>query len=391
MSRKRQPVGVLSNYASATGQFDAHALQALARQATTASRSELAKSVVVLFDSPRNELSAEARAMAYDILHAIIRDIEMATRQEIARRLAEFGDVPSDLIRFLANDKIEVAYPVILKSGVLDDSDLIEIIRSRSPEHAHAVARRPSVNPVVANALVMTGFEDVIVAALNNPGANFAPGTIGYLVDKSREVKAIREPVLKRPEMNAELAVRMFAWVSAVLREYILRNFEIDKTAFIRLCEAIMLDEIEYFASKAGKGDAAKKINALIKNKVSVPPEMLIFALRGGDVNAFITAFTAITEIKAHMVDRILFDPTGKGLAVVCKSLDIGRVPFVSIFTLAQKIRAEVTGTIKVRMTAAMDFYDALPKQLADEMFGEWKRDADYVGSLRILAQRMQN
>ena len=373
----------------ATGPLDAQTLQALAREATTASRSELAKSVVVLFDGPEAELSADARTMAYDILHAIVRDIEMATRQEIARRLAELGDVPIDLIRFLANDKIEVAYPVIVKSGVLDDSDLIEIIRARSPEHALAVADRPSIGPTVANALVMTGFEDVIVAALKNPGATFAPGTIEYLVEKSREQKAIREPILKRPEMNSELAVRMFAWVSAALREYILRKFEIDKAAFNQLCETIVLDEIEHFAAKT-KSDIAKRIQTTIEDKGKPTHELLIHALRASDVSAFTGAFTAMTDIQPHMIDRLLFDPTGKGLAIVCKSLDIGRVPFVSLFTLAQKIRAEVTGTIKVRMKAAMDFYDLLPKQIADETLDEWKRGGDYVGSLRVLTQRMQ-
>ena len=381
---------VMQNSADSSGQIDAQALQALARQATTSSRSELAKSVVVLFDSPDAALSPQARTMAYDILHTVIRDIEMATRQEISRRLAERGDAPADLIRFLANDKIEVAYPILAKSGVLTDSDLIEVVRMRSSEHAHAVAARPAIGPAVANALVMTGAEDVIVAALRNPGASFAPGTMDYLVEKSREQKAIREPILKRPEMRSELAIRMFAWVSAALREYILRTFEVDKASFNQLCETIMLDEIEHFAAK-NKSDVAKKIQTLIKDKVKLTHELLILSLRASDVNSFIAAFANMTDIKAHMIDRLLFDPTGKGLAVACKGLGIGKVPFVSLFTLAQKIRAEVTGTIKVRMKAAMDFYDALQQKDADETMAEWKRGGDYVGSLRILSQRMQN
>ena len=370
-------------------QFDAQALQALARQATASSRSELAKSVVVLFDGPNVALSPEARAMAYDILHAVVRDIEMATRQEISRRLAEQGDAPSDLIRFLANDKIEVAYPVLAKSGVLDDADLIEVVRMRSTEHARAVATRAAISPAVTNALAMSGIEDVIVAALRNPGAAFAPGTMDYLVDKSREQKAIREPILRRPEMRSELAIRMFAWVSAALREYILRKFDIDKASFNQLCETIMLDEIEHFTAK-NKSDIAKRIQALIKDKGKLTHELLILSLRASDVNAFIAAFTNMSDIKAHMIDRLLFDPTGKGLAVACKGLGIGKVPFVSLFTLAQKIRAEVTGTIKVRMNAAMDFYDALQQKDADATLSEWKRDGDYVGSLRLLTQRMQ-
>ena len=381
----------LPKFDSPDPRIDADALKALARQATTSSRSELAQSVVVLFDSPSAELNPEARSMAYDILHTLIRDIEMATRQEISRRLAEQGDAPKELIRFLANDAIEVAFPVLLKSGVLDDEDLIEVIRMRSIEHALAVADRPALSPAVANALAMTGAEDVIVAVLKNPGAAFAPGTMDYLVEKSREQKAIQGPILKRPEINSGLALRMFAWVSAVLREYILSTFEIDKAAFNQLCETIVLDEIERYANKpSGAGSFSKKLPGLIKEKGKLTPDMLILALREGDVDAFVNMFGRMTDLKAQIIDRLLFDPTGRGLAVFCKSSDAGKFVFASLFTLGQKIKSEATGTIKQRLLAATEFYDALSKKDADDVMNEWRKGVDYVGSIRALGQQMR-
>ncbi|MEK7246781.1 MAG: DUF2336 domain-containing protein, partial [Pseudomonadota bacterium] len=323
-------------------QVDAEALQALARQATTASRSELAQSVVVLFDRPAETLSPEARAMAYDILHSIVRDIEMATRQEISRRLAERDDAPHDLIRFLANDTIEVAYPILVKSDALDDTDLIEVIRTRTLEHSLAVATRSALTRAVTDALVMTDAEDVIVAVLKNPGAAFTPGTMVRLVDKAQKVRAIREPLVMRREMNPELALRLFLLVSSVLREYILSHFDFDRNAVNQLCDQIMLDEIEHFTGAGtNKGEASKKIAALAKSQGKLTPEMLILALREGDVNAFLSVFGRMAELKSHMIDRLLFDPTGKGLAVGCKGVGVGKIAFVSLFTLGQKIRAE--------------------------------------------------
>ena len=379
------------NSDSSARQFDAETLQALARQTTTASRSELAQSIVFLFDKPAGKLSPEARAMAYDILHAIIRDIEMATRQEISRRLAERNDAPPELIRFLANDTIEVAFPVLVKSGALDDADLIEIIRMRTTAHSLAIAARPSVSPSVTDALVRTDAEDVIVAVLKNPGSEVAPGTMVRLVEKSRQSRAIREPIIMRREMNPELALRMFLWVSSALRDHILHNFNFDRNAVNQLCDQIMMDEIERFAHESmHKGELSKKISALIKNKGKLTPEMLILALRDGDVNTFVTLCERMTELKPHMIDRLLFDPTGKGLAVACKGIGAGKIAFVSLFSLGQKIRAEVTGTIKLRLLEAIDFYDALPPKDAADVMNEWRRGGDYVGSIRVLTHRMQ-
>ena len=373
-------------------QLDAEAMQTLARQATRASRSDLAQSVVVLFDGPEAGLSPEARAMAYDILHAIIRDIEMATRQEIARRLAERNDAPHDLIRFLADDTIEVAFPVLAKSGVLDDADLLEVIRMRSTEHSLAIATRPSVSPLVTDALVKTDAEDVIVAVLKNPGSEVAPDTMLRLVEKSRQSRPIREPLVMRREMKPELALRVFLWVSGALREHILRNFNFDRNAVNQLCEQVMVDEIGHFALKStNKGELSRKLSALIKNNGKLTPEMLILALRDGDVNTFIALFGRMTDLTAHMIDRLLFDPTGKGLAIACKGIGGGKIAFASLFTLAQKIRAEVTGTIKMRLLEAIDFYDALPQKDAADVLNEWRRGADYVGSVRVVTHRMKS
>jgi uncharacterized protein (DUF2336 family) len=376
----------------AARQIDGEALQALAREETKASRSELAQSIVFLFDRPAGELSPQARAMAYDILQAVVRDIEMATRQEIARRLAERTDAPIELIRFLANDAIEVAFPILVKSGALDDADLIEIVRTHAKEHSLAVAQRPALSETVADALVMTDAEDVIVAVLKNQGANLASGTMIRLVEKAQKVRSIRDPLVVRREMNPELALRLFLLVSTALREYILQNFKFDRAAVNQLCDQIMLDEIEHFTHDGtNKGDLSKRIATMIKSKGKITPEMLVLALREGEVNTFVTLFGRMTELKPHMTDRIMFDPTGKGLAISCKSLGAGKIAFVSLFTLAQKIRAEVTGTIKVRLREAIDFYDALPQKDAVDVMNEWRRGADYVGSVRVLAHRMKS
>jgi uncharacterized protein (DUF2336 family) len=367
-------------------------LQTLAREATTASRSELAKSVVGLFGNPIYELSDDARTMAYEILHTIVRDIEMATRQEIGRRLAERPDVPRDLIRFLANDAIEVAFPVLVNSGLLDDADLIAVINSHTLEHALAIAARPTLRPPVTDALVATDAEDVIVEVLKNPGAEFSPRTFADLVEKSRQKRPLREPILMRREMTPELALRMFLWVTAALREHILNRFSFDRNAVNQLCDQIASEEIENFVAvnKAGKGDFSKKLPALVKEKGRLTPEMLVLALREGDVSTFNGILIRLAEIPNHFVDRLLFDSTGRGLAVACKSLGMGKIAFSSIFALAQKIRGEVDGLVKQRLRAASEFFDQLSKQDAVDVVGQWRKGADYVASMQVLGERMR-
>ena len=74
-----------------------------------------------------------------DILHRLVHDFEKSLRTIIAKNLVDWSDIPQDLATFLANDDIDVAYPILSKSGVLKDENLIEIIQHRTMEHQMAL------------------------------------------------------------------------------------------------------------------------------------------------------------------------------------------------------------------------------------------------------------
>ena len=80
-----------------------------------------------------------------EILRQLIHDVEMSVRLALSERLAAEDSAPKDLIQILANAEIEVAYPILKDSSVLQDIDLIEIIQHRTMNHQLAVAMRDSL------------------------------------------------------------------------------------------------------------------------------------------------------------------------------------------------------------------------------------------------------
>ena len=57
---------------------------------------------------------------------------------------------PAIWAKILANDDIEVAYPILTLSTVLLDEDLIEVARNRTIEHQVAIAERPDISEEVS-------------------------------------------------------------------------------------------------------------------------------------------------------------------------------------------------------------------------------------------------
>ncbi|MDH5750135.1 MAG: DUF2336 domain-containing protein, partial [Rhodospirillales bacterium] len=135
-------------------QVDSEYLLNLARQKSAESRSILGKTMSDLFMDTNIILTDTEREMMFDILHGIFHEIEMSIRKAFGEQLSEAEDVPNELLKLLANDDIEVAYPVLTKSRVLRDEALIEVIQQRTREHMLAIAQREHVSERVTDELV---------------------------------------------------------------------------------------------------------------------------------------------------------------------------------------------------------------------------------------------
>ena len=151
-------------------------------------------------------------------MRQLIHDVEVSVRRALAERLSEQPLAPHELVIALANDEIEVAHPLLVNSDVLQDLELIEIIRNRTLEHQLAIGIRKSVSEEVTDALIATDSVDVIKTLLENHHAKISQRTMEYLVEQSQRVDTYQNPLLRRPDLDTTLAKRMYWWVSAALR-----------------------------------------------------------------------------------------------------------------------------------------------------------------------------
>ena len=371
---------------------EAQALQALAREGTQRSRAELALSVAHLFEKPEMTMVARERAIAYDILQTLILDIEVAIRRDISNILAQQSDAPHALIQALAHDEIGVAFPILVKSGVLDDPDLIGVIRTHGVDHWLAVAQRPAIGLQVSARLVETNSEKTILALLRNKSAAISAKTMEHLVERSREVASYRQPILDRDDLDSALAVRMFFWVSTVLRDHIVEKFKLDEKIVENLVGQVVANEMRRVAEdKRPHREVSVELKTLMKDEGRLTADMLMIALREGEIPLFVSMFSRMTTLGEHLVGRMLFEHDGKGLAIACRGAEIGRIAFTGIFALAQKMRAADTSAIHRQLPEILEFYQSFPRAAADEVLDQWRRGADYAGAIRSVERKLRN
>ncbi len=68
----------------------------------------------------------------------------------VAAALSECLYAPATLVRRLCDQTVDIAAPLLIRSSVLSDIDLIALIGRHGNGHARAIARRPGLNPTIA-------------------------------------------------------------------------------------------------------------------------------------------------------------------------------------------------------------------------------------------------
>lgn len=365
------------------GKVESMYLLRLARDRSGTGRRAFADALSDLFVADGSGLNEQERALMYDILHRIIHDIETAMRTEVSRHLAEQFDVPHDLVKVLAADEIEVAYPILTLSTVLLDEDLIEIARDRTIEHQIAIAERPDVSEAVTDVLVGLGDETVITTLLKNPSARVTSATMEYLVEESKRVNAFQEPILRRADLPTGLAARMVFWVSAALRQYIVDNFDIDEATIDDALETTSLDIIQSAPPK--RATKSMDLAEALGGEGAATPELLIGALRDGEMRLFSALFQRMTGLSERLIMDILLEPGGEGLAIACKASGIGKAYFAAIYALIRRTRPGNNREARRELRSLMSLYDKMSTDSAKDVARRWRRNVGYLAAIRDL------
>lgn len=361
--------------------LDVDELFTLARDRSTRSRAALVGTVSDLFCDGEQELSTRERTLMAEILRQLVDDVEQSVRVTLAERLAGRDDAPRELVLALANDSFMVAHPILLRSPVLHDGELIEIIHHRTLQHQLAIAMRTSISEAVTTALVATEDSAVVRTLLENGGAQLSPVTLEYLVEQSQHVSAYQQPLLNRDDLGEDLAKRMVCWVSAALRQHILDHYEIDAENLDDSMGATIADLVEDMRARKRVGNGYA-LAELLAHANALSPRFLIALLREGEVALFEGLLAEMTGLRVTLIRRFLYEPGGEALAIACKAIHIDKADFASIFLLSRQARPGDHSVDPEELSRILDIFDRLRPTAVMTVLQRWRLDPDYLYSV---------
>jgi len=362
---------------------DLHTLLSLARDKSVEGRTALVKALGDLFYDSHSELSDDERNLMGDILQRLIGDVESVVRKALAETLSGIPGAPPQIINALANDALDIAYPILIESSVLQDMELVEIIRHRTAEHQLAIAMRETVSETVSDALVDTDNNDVIRTLVENRGARISGETLEKIVDRSESQPDLQSPLLQRNELSPTLAKRMYWWVSAALRKSIVERFDIDSVELDKSIERAVKDLMGEPIAKAENADNTDHMIKSLINAGKVTPPLMIQTLRQGEIALFEEMLSGLSNLNAKLVRRFVFEPGGEALAILCRALEIMKPDFASIFLLSRSARPGDKVVDPSELTRVLDLYDRIKLETAKKVVEHWRLDPDYLFALK--------
>ncbi len=365
--------------------MDSDALLTLARDRSQEGRKRLSAAISDIFGGTSDALSDRERLLMLEILKDLIGSCERNVRKSIAEKLASASDVPHKLALELANDEAEIAFPILSQSNVLQDEDLIEVIRNRTVQHQLAVAIRNPVNVDVSDALVESGHEEVITRLLTNKAAKISDTTIEYLVDQSERVKSYQDPILHRDDLDPKLAQRMFLWVSAALRQHIIENYDVDMTLIDDILERSALEIFTSIELKGKAASTARRLADALAEEGQATTEMMVMALECGEVALFVSMLQRETGLRENLLTRFISEPTGEGLTTVARAIGIPKPQFVQIYALCRKVHPPTGESFGKSLKKVLTLFGDIDQNAARQIISRWRRDIGYLQAVREI------
>jgi uncharacterized protein (DUF2336 family) len=364
----------------------------LAREKSEQARSHLFEVMGDLFQEQASVLSAQERALMVDILEKLVREVSQDIRRKLSHRLADLPGTPRELAVLLANDEIDIASPILMRSRALQDTDLIEIIHHRSRQHILAVAMRRDLSMSVSDVLVETGHSDVIMALLNNQEAEISEASLAYNVDQSKHVDAFQEPLVHRRDLPRELAVNMCYWVSAAIRKFIIDKFQVDANDLDDTIQPILHEQVASAEAEARQPETltpAEEAARAIRESGKLTARLMIQTLRRGEIPMFEAMFAQASGLRLALINRLLYEIGGNGIAVIARGLRLTREEFATIYLLTRRARPgpAATGGGAVDLGRALGFYDKVGTEAAMKVLERWRRDPQYLFAIKTIEQ----
>ncbi len=338
MSRRR--AALMQRGAEVAERLAAKDVATLQKDPSAANRALVARK----FGAQYDELAENApRDLVKALLNLLVGDVETQVRRSLALAVASSDQLPATVASRLARDRIEVAQPVLEQSPLLDDAELIDIVRTNAMQYALAVAGRERVSEQLADALVDSGKQPVVARLVGNAGAALSAKTLKRVMEDWQGDRQVQDRLVRRPALPFEMIEHMVGAIGDRIEWELVQSRRMDPHEARSLMQAVR-DRTAVGLTAKEHGD--RKLEVHLRERLSTGElghDDLVQFLREGDVAAFEQTLGLMAELEQKTVRRFAYNDDRRYLAALCLKAGLPAPHYLTI-RMALELAARSVG-----------------------------------------------
>ncbi len=346
-------------------------LAALSQETSPESRRQILRDVTDLFVEEIPSQNSTVYAEFDALLQTLAKKVDEHARATLSERLADCAEAPHELVLQLAMDAIEVAGPILLRSSVLNDDDLVNIVENQTQEHIRAIAERESVSEEVSRAIAVKGDDTSLSRLILNEGAKVDRFTFEIATERAEHSPMIQGSLVRRSNTPADLLADLIPIVESALREQIVERFEGLKPAVLEAALAASHERLAKRLLEESEVEAARQRLDVLRVRHALDASLLISLLKQDKILDFQVGFAELAGVSTHAVKRAMEHDSPDGLLLFCKSSGIKKADFLMMAGLTNRaalVKNAAHEDLDSRFNAIRDMarvYDAITVESA--------------------------
>ena len=372
MSRRR--MALMQRGVEAAEQLSARDVASLKDDASGANRAAVAAKFGANYD---NLTTSAPQDLVTALLHLLVGDVEAQVRRSLAAAAAGSEKLPVQVVSRLARDRIEVARPILEQSPLIEDAELIEIVRTNAMQYALAVAGRERVSEALADVLVDSGHQPVVARLAGNAGAELSVKTLNRVVEDWREDREVQDRLVRRPALPFELVEQMVGAIGDRIEWELVQTRRMEPADARALMQAVT-DRTAVGLTAKEHGD--RKLELHLRERLNggdLDHDDLLQFLREGDIAAFEMTLGLMAELDPKTIRRFAYNSDRRYLAALCLKAALPTPHYLTV-----RMALELAGRSVAPTSADSDTFSSETMRFLHQQYEALRHDPEKLETL---------
>ena len=273
-----------------------------------------------------------------EVIGRLADEIEVATRVQLAKRLARFDQAPVNIIHKLAfDDAIEVAGPVLRESERLEPYALVANVCTKGQTHMLAISERKSIEESVTDVLVTRGNQEVVNSVARNNGARLSDFGFLHMITRAEGDSILAQQLGLRKDIPRHVFQQLIAKASDDVR----KRLERERPTMLEQIQSTVTDVAGELQSKFGPVSrsyyVAKRVVTTQFRQGNLNEESISIYARSHKVDEVTIGLSLLCSLPGDVIERALLDRNRETLLLLAKSLEFSWATTMALLFLGAK------------------------------------------------------